>query len=250
MEAWGHVQRMTVGDTNLARKIAEEALGLCSEVPFYHVLAAVNLNDYLLDSSKSPQESIENATELLQKILAIDDSNIEAYALLSNVYTIRKEYDKAIAAGARAVNLDPSSPWALFWYAATLNSAGRPEEAVPLFEKAIRLNPLGPGNLYRNFGSALSATGRLEEAVAAQKKALERAPNDFRTHLGLAAVYIMMGRDKEAQAAAAEVLRINPKFSLDWYASTSFHKDQSVIDRTINALRKAGLPDKPPPTQP
>jgi hypothetical protein len=66
----------------------------------------------------------------------------------------------------------------------------------------------------------------------------------------LAAVYIMMGRDKEAQAAAAEVLRINPKFSLDWYASTSFHKDQSVIDRTINALRKAGLPDKPPPTQP
>jgi tetratricopeptide (TPR) repeat protein len=137
MEAWGHVQRMTVGDTNLARKIAEEALGLCSEVPFYHVLAAVNLNDYLLGSSKSPQESIENATELLQKILAIDDSNIEAYALLSNVYTIRREYDKAIAAGARAVNLDPSSPWALFWYAATLNSAGRPEEAVPLLVPGI-----------------------------------------------------------------------------------------------------------------
>ena len=182
MEAWGYVQRMTVGDTNLARKIAEEALGLCSEVPFYHVLAAVNLNDYLLGSAKSPRESVEKATELLQKILAIDNSYVLAHALLSNVYSIRREYDKAIDAGARAVNLDPCSPWALFWYAATLSIAGRPEEAVPLFEKAIRLNPLGPANLYRNFGSALRATGRLEEAVAAHKKALERAPNDFRIH--------------------------------------------------------------------
>lgn len=57
----------------------------------------------------------------------------------------------------------------------------------------------------------------------------------------LAGVYSMMGRDKEAHAEAAEVLRINPKFSLEWYAGTLPYKDRSIIDRTIAAMREAGL---------
>jgi len=127
---------------------------------------------------------------------------------------------------------------------------GRPEEAIPLFEKAIRLNPLGPAVFYGDYGLALSLTGRLEEAVSSYKKAIERAPDFFRTHAVLSAVYSMMGRDKEAQAEAQEVLRINPRFSLEWYARTSSIKDRSVIDKLVNAMRKAGLPDKPSPAQP
>ena len=250
MEAWSYVQRMTIADTNLARKIAEEALELCPEVPFYHVLASVSLNDYFLGSAKSPQESIEKATELLQKIIAIDDSYVQAHATLSHVYSTRREYDKAIAEGARAVNLDPGSPWALFWYAATLTNAGKPEEAIPLFEKAIRLNPLGPAQFYLQYGHALRETGRLEEAVASYKKALERAPNFTGIHVALAAVYSMMGRDEEARAEVAEVLRINPRYSVESFARTSTIKDRSVIDKLMNAMLKAGLPDKPPPAQP
>jgi hypothetical protein len=60
----------------------------------------------------------------------------------------------------------------------------------------------------------------------------------------------MMGRDEEARASAAEVLRINPKFTLELYAKRSLVKDRSVIDKAIDALRKAGLPDTPPPAQP
>jgi hypothetical protein len=50
-----------------------------------------------------------------------------------------------------------------------------------------------------------------------------------------------MGREKEARAEAAEVLGIDPKFSLDYFAKTVPLKDQSQIDKGINALRKAGL---------
>ena len=78
------------------------------------------------------------------------------------------------------------------------------------------------------------------------KKSIDRAPNDFWMHAALATVYIMMGRDEEARTAAAEVLRINPKFSLEWYAKRSFIKDRSVVDNSVDALRKAGLPDKAP----
>jgi len=50
-----------------------------------------------------------------------------------------------------------------------------------------------------------------------------------------------MGRDKEARAEAAEVLRINPKFSVDSWAKENPYKDQSQKDKMVNALRKAGL---------
>ena len=53
----------------------------------------------------------------------------------------------------------------------------------------------------------------------------------------------MMGREQEARAEAAEVLRINPKFSLDNYAAMMLagYKDQSETDKVVDALRKAGL---------
>jgi len=50
-----------------------------------------------------------------------------------------------------------------------------------------------------------------------------------------------MGREKQARAEAAEVLRINPKFSVDSYAKTSMQKDQAKLDTLIDALRQAGL---------
>jgi hypothetical protein len=50
-----------------------------------------------------------------------------------------------------------------------------------------------------------------------------------------------MGREKEARAEAGEVRRINPKLSADAHAKTLTYKDQSVTDKYIDALRKAGL---------
>jgi len=43
-------------------------------------------------------------------------------------------------------------------------------------------------------------------------KAIERAPENILARHALAGTYGMMGREEEARAEAAEVLRINPKF--------------------------------------
>jgi hypothetical protein len=51
----------------------------------------------------------------------------------------------------------------------------------------------------------------------------------------------MMGREKEARAEAAEVLRINPKFSVEYLAKIRAYKDQSQNDKIADALHKAGL---------
>ena len=172
----------------------------------------------------------------------MDDSIPGAHSLLCALYRRKREYDKSIAEGERAVALDPNVTHALDNYAVSLTIAGRPEEAIPLFQKAIRLNPFGPSYLYRDFGDALRSTGRFEEAVSAYKKAIQIAPDNIMAHIGLAATYSRMGREKEARAEAAEVLRINPKFSLDNHVkSLPPPQDQSKRDENINALRKAGL---------
>jgi adenylate cyclase len=171
----------------------------------------------------------------------MDDSISSAHALLCNLYSIKREYDKAIAEGERAVALNPGAANSLNSYANALRWAGRPDEAIPLFQKAIRLNPFGPAYLYREFGAALRQAGRVEEAVSPLKKAIQIGPDDIGAHLVLAVTYIMMGREKEARAEAAEVLRINPKFSVDTYAKINPIKDQSKLDEFITGLRKAGL---------
>jgi adenylate cyclase len=145
--------------------------------------------------------------------------------------------------GERAVALNPGGAVELSNLASSLYMAGRAEKAIPLFQRAIRLSPFGPSYIYREFGVALRLTGRFEEAGSALKKAIQIAPDNINAHISLACTYSMMGREREARAEAAEVLRINPKFSMDYHAKNvaRFLKDQSENDKMVNALRKAGL---------
>jgi len=251
MEARTYIQLMTVPDTKKARQVIEEATGMCQEIPaFYRLLAVVNLNETWLGISKSPQKSLENATELLQKVLAMDDNDPDAHGVLCQVYTRKGEYDAAISEAKKGVTLDPGSSWAIFRYAQILNIVGRIEEATPLLEKAIRLNPLGPALFYSDYGIALRDGGRIEEAIIALKKAVERAPNYLMAHLHLLAAYMMIGREQEGHAEAAEVLRINPGFSIEQFARTTVIKDRKRVETIAQALRKAGLPDKSPSGKP
>ena len=241
-EAIGYRDRWNIEDNNLARRMVEEAIAMCPENPMGYVfLGRIYYNDYVLGNTKSSRETLEKAIELAQKALAMDDSIAGAHGLLCLLYIYKREYDQAIAEGEQAVALNPGETTALDNYATILSLAGRPEEAIPIFQKAIRINPFGPSFLYQDFGHALRTTGQFEEAVSAYKKAIQIAPDNISAHLGLVATYSMMGREKEARAEAAEVLRINPKFSLDYKAKTLPYKDQSVTDRYVAALRKAGL---------
>ena len=241
-EARGYIERWNIEDNNRARRLIEEAIAMCPENPMvYSALGWAYHHDYWLGNTKSPGETLEKSLELAKKALAMDDSISYAHALLCNLYSSKGENDKAIAEGERALALESGSTMVLVNYASSLHLAGRPEEAIPLFQKAIRLNPFGPSYLYREFGVALQVTRRYEEAVSAFKKAIQSAPDDFTAHLGLALTYSLMGRDSEARAEAAEVLRIKPKFSLDAYVKKIIFRNQSARDKYVGALRKAGL---------
>jgi TolB-like protein/Tfp pilus assembly protein PilF len=243
MEGFNYFQSFNVEGTRVARRIAEEAVTTCPEVPMVFVLMGfVHQMENWQGLGKSREESIEKGIEMAQKALAMDDSIPMAHILLSSLYLQRREPEKAITEGERAVALDPGGSLAHECYATSLNFVGRSEEAIPMFQKAVRLNPLGgTTGLYLNFGHALRMSGRFEEAISAYKKSLQRAPENILAHVCLTGTYSLMGREEEARAEAAEVLRINPKFSVDYYAKIALIKDQSRKDEFINALRKAGL---------
>ena len=69
------------------------------------------------------------------------------------------------------------------------------------------------------------------------RSCIDRAPNDFWMHAALAGVYIEMGREDVPQC---KVMRINPKFSLEWYGKRTLLKDRTIVNAFIEALRKAG----------
>jgi adenylate cyclase len=242
---WTHYfQLMSIEGNNTARRIAEEIVTRWPDNPYGYVsLGWVNCMDVPYGSTKSPRESLEKAMELAQKALAVDDSLSGPHGLLCIIYNQKREYDKAIAEGERAVALDPNGALAHEFYGMSLFSAGRPEEAIPLLKKAIRLNPIGTSNSFESLGTSYVRMGRFEEAVSAYKQSLLRSPDNIFAHLALASAYILMGREKEARAEAAEVLRINPKFTLDNYAKAVAYNfpDQSALESFIVRLRKAGL---------
>ena len=224
-----------------ARKLLEEAIALDPEYPRLYVgLALTHFNDVWYGTTESPDQSLARAFELAQKAISLDDSNAAAYSALGRIYAMKRQYDKAIAECERAVSLDPNSADNFMQLGLVLTWAGRAEEGTKYLQHAIRLYPLPPAAYFNNLAVAYRDSGQYEKAIEAAKKALQREPNAQFPHIHMAISYIRLGREEEARAAAAEILRINPEFSLERYAKI-LPFPQPVADRVVEDLRKAGL---------
>jgi len=226
----------------LAKKLFEEAIVLDPKYPApYWLLGMTHIMDAWFGWGKSKEDSLSYTIELAQKTMSLDNLDSNAHGVLSSAYRLKGQHDKAIAEGKRAVELNPNSADAHVWLAIALNYADRAEEAIPLFEKAIRLNPFAPTLYFLQLGHSYRFLKRYDEAIASYKKALQLSPNNLFAHLNLTDAYIQVGRDQEARIHAAEVLRIEPDFSLERRAKILPYKNQAEKERHINALRKAGL---------
>jgi tetratricopeptide (TPR) repeat protein len=111
-------------------------------------------------------------------------------------------------------------------------------------KKAMRLNPHYPQ--YQSWytyalGNSYRLAGQNEEAITTLKRSLIHNPSWWPSYIFLAAIYSEQGQEEEARAAAAEVLRINPNFSLELGRQTWPYRDPARLERDMVALRKAGL---------
>jgi adenylate cyclase len=206
----------------------------------YPNLAFNYLAQWAFQLSPDPQ-TLGRALEAAQRAVALNDSLSWAHMTLGYVYLVQQQYEQAITEMERAIALDPNLANGYAVLAETLSRVGRSEEALQMVEQALRRKPGFVDEHLSRIGTAYYLVGRPEEAIAPLKQYLTRYPNHLGPHLTLAAVYSELGREAEARAEAAEVLRINPQFSLEVYKQRALIKDPAVLERQLAALRKAGL---------
>jgi adenylate cyclase len=236
LQAREYHYRFNKEDNIISRQLLEGAISIDPEFgAAYGLLGATHMQDVFIQATKSPKQSIGKAIELTRKSISLGTSY---QALLGWLYVMVKQHDKAVVECQKAIELLPSSAHARTFYGLALNSVGRFKEAVHELKQAVRLDPLSSSFVLRSLGFAYALLGRHEEAITAGKKAVERGPNDILAHIVMAYAYSASGRMNEAQAEASEVLRLNPKFSLEEFNKRLSLKYQADKDRVIDSLRK------------
>jgi adenylate cyclase len=224
-----------------ARRMFERAIDLDPKYAAAHTdLGLTYLNEWTWQWSDDLQ-SLERAFELAEKAIDLDDSLPMTHILMGRVYLWKMLHEQAIAYLERAIALDPNDAGAYVHLANVLNYAGRPVEAIGLVKEAMRLDPLNSDRYLWALGHAYLMSRQYEDAIEALKKTLKHNPDLLPPHILLAIIYSELNREDEARAEVAEILRINPNFSLEGWRQRRPYKDQAELERNLNALHKAGL---------
>jgi adenylate cyclase len=224
-----------------ARQMFEKAVELDPQyAEAYAGLGATYFLDWFYVWNQTPQ-ILEQSSELAHKAIALNASLPEGHLVLSLAYLFKRQHEQAIAEAEQVLALDPNSAEGHRNLGVILVWAGRPEEAIEWIKKGMRLNPRYEPHYLVNLGWAYLHTGRREEALVPLKRALSLIPNSLQLHWVLTICYAELGQEEEAQAEAAEIMRLVPNLSLSRSLEVYPLKDPAMLERERAALRKAGL---------
>jgi adenylate cyclase len=154
-----------------------------------------------------------------------------------------KEYDEAIHNANISVDMAPNSAVTVAVSAVILSKCGQPERAIERIRKAMRLCPVYPLWFLSVLGQVLRVLGRTDEAISAYTEMIKRYPDSLEGQVGLAELLGRTDQTAAAKTVAAEVLRINPDFTISEYVGNLSYRDPAEITRFEEGLSKAGLPE-------
>jgi adenylate cyclase len=227
------LQQSLVIDPNNARSHA--VLALTYVASWYHRVDG----DFL-----SP-DALDQAHQFARKAVELDLNLPEAHASLGFCLMFRRELDASIAASERANALNPNCVnWINWQFAPALVRVGESRRAIDVINRYLRLDPL-----YAPFASGILGFAHymLREYVQALplfRDCVSTSPKMRIAHAGLAATYAQLGKAEEARAAAAELMRLEPNFTIGGIARpTTVFKYAEDDQHYFDGLRKAGLPE-------
>jgi adenylate cyclase len=257
-KAWGnnvkglrYFLKVTEENNMQAQKCFESAIKLDPDFAgAFASLATTYLIAVAWGWSKSPLEDLMRCEELIQQAKELDEDLSIAYASAAYLWLIKRDHKKSIEEAKRAIALGPNVPMNYLPLAMAKYYTGNFQEAVSLCEKIERLSPYRPTLYLMATGLSYRGVGRYDEAIAIFNDLLDRAQkgefNPSIAHQFLALAYSIQGNLSKARSHAAELLKLNPNYSLEYFRTVPFFKNTKHLEPLIDALRKAGIPDTPP----
>jgi len=212
------------------------ALAYAVQATCYSVLCATG---YL-----APQESYPKAKEAAVKALELDEELGEAHASLGYLkFFLDWDFAGAEREFKRAVKLSPGSADVYILYSIYLSCAGRFDEAIAGFKRAVELDSASPVTYTYLGGFGYHIAGRFDEAIDQIKKGLDMDPNNLLGQLFLASAYALKGIYGEAIAQADKVKSVWPTLEdslilsfLGWVYAVSGQQEKArnVLNRMLD----------------
>jgi adenylate cyclase len=244
-----HYMRRTEADTLEARRLAQEAISLDPKYgAAYLLLGWTHLDDIWFYRTKDKAKSLQTAEQLVQKAIKVSGQDATTHRLLSTLFLVKGEYEKAMLEAQKAVELNPNSANSNVIYGMALQNVERHDDAIQAFEKAVRLNPVTPIHYLNNLAWSYAHTEQYEKAIQLWNRTIDRNPDYLFAYMGLTLAYQLSGDETKARQAATEVLRIKPTFSISktQIAKRTDIKTEESRKRIVEAWRKAGIPEHYP----
>jgi adenylate cyclase len=187
-------------------------------------------------SEKERERCLESAREHDHRALQIDPSCAFALAHLAlNDLHLRK-YDDALRNANKSVKFGPNNAIVVAISAAIMVKCGQPQKALERIHKAMRLSPVCPWWFLMMLGQSSRLLGMIEVAIDAYKEIIRLDLDSLEGHIGLAQILGESGKTIEASASAANLLRVNPEFSISEYVGNLAYSDPAENLRFAEGL--------------
>lgn len=226
------------------RKLFEKAIELDPNYARAHANIAFSYAISVFSGfSLDPKGDLETALRYGRKALALDPDVPQVHFSLGLVYWQLGEISEALSSIDTALKFDPNYADAYANLAAVKIYVGDYEEGLQAIQTAMRLNPRHPFFYIEIKGRAHFAQGDYAQAAAEFESALQRNPEFTVARRELAATYAHLGRIEDAEWEIEEVLANQPQLKLSDERSRTIFQAGADLDRYIEGLRKAGLPE-------
>lgn len=211
-----------------------------------YLAATVTLGYCLMDEVRhgwntDPGTAWPTLQALHRRALHLGPTYPDTHGLGAYILVLDRRYDEAIAAMRHAIALSRGDSELMAMLGQVYAYADRLEDAILCYEQAVRMNPYAPLWLRHNLAWVYWQSRRLEEALSGFRAVLDRNPGFVRSLVGLASVQCQLGNLDAARSTAAEVMRLDPLFSVEDWAARLPNVDAGWVAQAKDDLRKAGL---------
>jgi len=245
MRGRAHLWKFNREEAAKGRALFERAIALSSNGEFgASDLALVHCLEWYYRWGESPEEAYEAMQRTAEIAVAADKDDPWALTTLAWAYIFSQRIDEGLDAARQATDLCPNFAPAIGAKAACLTLICETASSIETFHEAIRLSPRDGMMVFWLMVLFLAYFGakRYEDAVNTVQSAIRLAPDNPTFRRQHAAGLAMVGRMDEARTALGEYRRLEPDHTLA-DASKVPTKVSETLERWVDALRKAGMPE-------